>query len=164
VLLGADKYGDISTGYNFAAQVAEVEVDPETGKVQVQRFYSANDLGKAVNPRGAVGQIEGGIAQGLGYALLEEIKYDEGRVVNDNLLDYRMPTFKDVPPIDSILVECHESQGPYGAKGVGESTIIPTAPAIFNAIYDACGVRLTSLPANAEKVLTALQQKHKEEQ
>jgi len=159
VLLGPDRYGDISTGYSFAAQIAEVEVDPETGKAKVSSFVASHDLGKAINPQAAEGQIEGSVAQGIGYALLEEIRYKEGKVTNSNFLDYKVPTFKDIPPITSILVESNEPLGPFGAKGLGEPPIIPVAPAIANALYNATGVRFKSLPIKAEEIFNAIKGK-----
>lgn len=163
VLLGSDKYGNISSGYPFGAQIAEVEVDTDTGEVKVLKIVAAHDLGKTINPVLAEGQVEGGVAQGLGYALMEEIKYKDGRVVNASLLDYQLPTMLDVPPIQTVLVESNEPQGPFGAKGLGEPTIIPVAPAIANAIYDAVGVRLTSMPFSAQKILEALTAQNREE-
>lgn len=163
VWLGPDKYGNISTGYPFAAQVAEVEVDPETGKVKVLKVVAAHDVGKAINPVLAEGQIEGGVAQGLGYALLEEIKYHEGRVQNDSFLDYQLPTTMDMPEIEAILVETYEPNGPYGAKGLGEPTLIPVAPAIANAVANAIGVRFKSIPMTQEQIVEALRNHHRRE-
>lgn len=156
VLLGDDKYGNISSGYPFGAQVAEVEVDPETGKVNVLRIVAAHDVGKAIHPVSCEGQIEGGVAQGIGYSLLEEIKYKDGKVQNNSFLDYQLPTIMDVPPIDSLIVETFEPQGPFGAKGLGEPTLIPVAPAIANAVYRATGVRFQSLPISPQQLAEAL--------
>jgi len=159
VLLGPDKYGNISTGYLFATQIAEVEVDPETGQVTVLEFIASHDLGRVINPIAAEGQIEGGVAQGLGYALLEEIQYDGGKVTNPNFLDYKIPVFHDMPSIHSILVESNEPQGPFGAKGLAEATIIPVAPAIANAVCDAVGIRLKSLPLKAQDLLSSMRER-----
>jgi len=148
--------------YSFGTQVAEVEVDPRTGKVKVLNFVAAHDLGKAINPMMAEGQIEGGVIQGLGYALFEDLVMEEGLVLNPNLQDYRIPYVNDIPKIVSILVESQDPEGPYGAKGLGEPPIIPTAAAIANAIYDAVGVRIKTLPITPEKILKALKEKEEE--
>jgi len=138
--------------YAFAAQIAEVEVDSELGTVKVRRIVAAHDVGKAINPVQVEGQIHGGIAQGLGFALMEE--YIPGRT--ENLHDYLIPTFGDVPPIETILIEDPEPLGPYGAKGIGEPALIPTAPAIFGAIYQATGARLRFAPATPHRVREAI--------
>jgi len=147
--------------YTFAAQKVVVEVDDETGKVEVIEVVACNDSGKIVNPVLAEGQIQGGTAMGIGYALMEEIQIDRGEIKNANFSDYIIPTSLDVPSIRTIFVEEEEESGPYGAKGLGETAMIPTAPAIINAIYDAVGVRIHELPATCEKVLKAI--KNKEE-
>jgi CO/xanthine dehydrogenase Mo-binding subunit len=144
--------------YVYATQIAEVEVDTETGWVDVLRVVAAHDCGRVINPMLGEGQIEGGVAMGIGYALTEEIVFRDGVQVNPNFTDYVMPTILDVPPIDVVMVEKHDPTGPFGAKGVGEPTLVPTAAAILNAIYDAVGVRIRSLPATPEKVLRALQE------
>ena len=138
--------------YGFAAQIAEVEVDLELGTVKVLKVHAAHDVGRAINPTQVEGQIHGGIAQGLGMALMEE--YHSGRT--DNLHDYLIPTVGDMPPIVTYLVEDAEPLGPYGAKGVGEPALIPTAPAILNAIRHAAGVRITHLPATPARVRQAI--------
>jgi aldehyde oxidoreductase len=138
--------------YGFAAQIAEVTVDIELGTVEATRITAAHDVGRAVNPVQVEGQIQGGIAQGLGLALMEE--YVPGRT--ENLHDYLIPTIGDVPEIDCILIEDPEPLGPSGAKGIGEPALIPTAPAILNAIRHATGIRLTRVPATPDRVLAAL--------
>ena len=138
--------------YGFAAQIAQVEVDMELGSVKVLKIVAAHDLGRALNPIQVEGQIHGGIAQGLGFALMEE--YIPGRT--ENLHDYLMPTFGDVPEIDVILVEDPEPTGPWGAKGIGEPALIPTPPAIFGAIYHATGARMTRAPATPGRVRAAI--------
>ena len=150
------KYGNISSEYSFGVQVAEVKVDRGTGKVDVLNILSAHDSGIIINPMLAEGQIEGGVSQGIGYALLEEIVRQDGKVINDNFTDYRMPTVYDVPKILSQFVEFPAPLAPFGAKGLGEITIVPTAAAIANAIYDATGIRLKELPFTPEKILRAL--------
>jgi CO/xanthine dehydrogenase Mo-binding subunit len=141
----------------FTAQVAEVEVDEETGDVTVLRWFSAQDAGRAINPLSVAGQIQGGTAQGIGIALWEEMLYDDkGRLLNPGFLDYRMPTALDVPDIETKIVEVPSDDGPYGARGVGEPSIIPAAAAIANAVEDALGVRITEAPITPERVLRAL--------
>lgn len=142
--------------YAFATQIAEVEVDTETGKVNVLKIVAAHDVGRAINPQSVIGQIEGGCAMGIGYALMEEVIVDQGRIKNPNFSQYLIPTMLDMPEIYSVIVEDPEETGPFGAKGVGEPALIPTAAAISNAIYDAIGVRIKSLPITPEKILTAL--------
>jgi CO/xanthine dehydrogenase Mo-binding subunit/aerobic-type carbon monoxide dehydrogenase small subunit (CoxS/CutS family) len=140
--------------YGWGAQLAEVEVDLALGTVKVQRMTAAHDLGRVINPLLAEGQIEGGIAQGLGMALMEE--YIPGRT--ENLHDYLIPTTGDMPRIETILIEVPDPEGPLGAKGLGEHALIPTAPAILNAIRDACGARITRLPALPHRVLAAIRE------
>jgi len=142
--------------YAFGCQVAEVEVDTETGRVRVVKIVAAHDVGKAVNPAQVESQIAGGIAQGLGYALLEEVQLQEGKIKNPTFSGYLIPTAMDVPDIHSMIVEEGDATGPYGAKGLGEPAMLPTVAAIVNAIHDAVGVRITSLPATPEKILAAL--------
>lgn len=153
------KYGNIAPAYPFACQIAEVEVDPETGQVQVKNFVAAHDVGRAINPRAVEGQIEGGVAQGIGWALMENMVTEKGRIVNPNFRDYVIPGPLDLPPIHSILVEPIEPNGPFGAKGIGEPALNPSPAAVANAIYDALGVRLTELPFTPEKILKALKAK-----
>lgn len=139
--------------YGYGAQIAEVAVDTELGTVKVEHIVAAHDLGRAINPQLAIGQIEGGIAQGLGMALMEE--YVPGRT--ENLHDYLIPTVGDMPKITSILVEKPDPEGPFGAKGLGEHVLIPTAPAILNAIRHACAADITHLPALPHRVLAAIE-------
>ena len=150
--------------YVYATQVAEVEVDDETGEVEVLRICAAHDSGTTINPALTEGQIEGGIAMGIGMALEEEILFDaEGRQVNPNLTNYLIPTSLDMPKIEVDVVQSYDPVGPFGAKGVGEPTLVPTMPAILNAIYDAVGVRIVDLPATAEKILMAIKEKERAE-
>ncbi|MFA5874297.1 MAG: molybdopterin cofactor-binding domain-containing protein, partial [Anaerolineales bacterium] len=148
--------GDIHFAFAFAAQAAEVEVNTLTGEVRVVRLISANDVGTAINPLGLKGQVEGGAMMGLGNALTEHFIVEEGRVITDRLARYRIPSIVHTPEIISIVVEHPTKAGPYGAKGVGEIVSIPTIPAITNAIYNAVGVRVDSLPVDQEKILWAL--------
>jgi len=148
----------------FAAQFADVEVDIETGEVFVRRFVSAVDCGTPINPQMTEGQIEGAVAQALGYALFEEVQLDDhGKVRNPNFLDYKLATAMDMPELVTLLVPAPEPTGPYGAKAAGEVPIDGPAPAIINAIADAVGVRITRLPATPERVWRALGEKAKRE-
>lgn len=140
----------------YACQVAEIEVDTETGQVKVLKIVAAHDVGKAINPKGVEGQLEGGIIQGIGYALTEGIMEQDGRNLNPNFLDYKILSSSDIPEMDIIIVEDLENSGPFGAKGVGEQGIVPTAAAIANAIHNATGVRVYDLPLKPEKILKAL--------
>jgi xanthine dehydrogenase molybdenum-binding subunit len=142
--------------FSFAAQAAEVEVDLRTGAVRVLRVITANDVGFAVNPLGLKGQIEGGVVMGVGHALSEGFWVDEGKVLTDRLARYRIPSIGMTPEIISFVVEQPAEDGPFGAKGVGEIVIIPTIPAITNAVYHATGVRVDSLPIDQEKILTSM--------
>lgn len=150
--LDADGQGNPYATYGFAAQIAALEVDVELGTIRLQRIVAAHDLGTAINPTLVEGQIHGGIAQGIGLALMEE--YIPGRT--ENLHDYLIPTFGDMPEIDVILVEDPEPHGPYGAKGIGEPALVPTAPAIFNAVRHATGVRVTRAPLLPHRLKAAL--------
>ncbi len=142
--------------YVYATQIAEVEVDDETGEVEVLRIVAAHDCGTPINPMLVEGQIQGGISMGVGFALQEEILFKDGKQVNPNLTNYIMPTSLDMPELEVEMVDNYDPTGPFGAKGAGEPTAVPTAAAIMNAIYDAVGVRITSLPATSEKVLSAI--------
>ncbi len=154
--------GNLSVSYAYGAHGVEVEVDKETGQVRIINYVAAHDVGKALNPMLLEGQISGGGAMGLGYALMENMVYKDGRLMNQNYLDYKMPTVRDIPPMQAVIVETDEQDGPYGAKGIGEPGLVPTAPAIANAIYDAVGVRIRDLPITAEKILAALKAQKKE--
>jgi nicotinate dehydrogenase medium molybdopterin subunit len=145
--------------YVFGAQIADVEVDTETGEVEVLKITAVHDCGKAINPLLAEGQVEGGVAMGVGYGLMEEMVLEQGRVKNPQLVDYVIPTALDVPAIVTSIVERPDPTGPFGAKGIGEPSLLPTAPAIVNAIQDAVGVRIRDLPATPEKILKALLEK-----
>lgn len=155
-----DGSGSPWQAYVYGCQVAEVEVDTVTGEVQVLGIWAAHDVGRAINPRGVEGQIEGGIVQGLGQALMEDYKIENGHTTTHGFAKYILPTSLDVPQINSIIIEDPDPLSPLGAKGIGEPALVPTAPAIMNAIYDAIGVRITSLPATPEKILAGLAAKH----
>ena len=149
--------------YMYAAQAAEVEVDMETGKVKVLKLSAAHDVGKALNPVNCFQQIEGSLAMGLGGALFEEVKVSAGVTLNPNFHDYKIPTAMDMPELIPMVVEEPHSEGPYGAKGVGEPGLAPTAPAIGNAVYDAVQVEFKDLPLSPERVLRGLQQANQEQ-
>jgi CO/xanthine dehydrogenase Mo-binding subunit len=138
--------------FGFGAHLAEVVVDTELGTVQVLKITAAHDVGRAINPTLIEGQIEGGAAQGLGMALMEEFFPGKG----ENLHDYLIPTAGDMPPVESILIEDPSPIGPFGAKGIGEQAVIPTAPAILNAIHDAIGVRVHRVPATPDRIRAAI--------
>jgi len=154
--------GNLSVTYAYGAHGVEVEVDRQTGRVRIVNYVAAHDVGKAINPMLLEGQISGGGVMGLGYALSEKMVYKNGRLMNANYLDYKLLTAKDIPPMQAVIVETDEKDGPFGAKGIGEPGLVPTAPAIANAIYDAVGVRIKDLPITPEKVLAALKAKEKE--
>ena len=138
--------------FGFGAHLAEIEVDTELGTVRVLKITAAHDVGRAINPTLIEGQIEGGVAQGLGMALMEEFFPGKG----ENLHDYLIPSAGDIPPVESILIEEPSPVGPYGAKGIGEQAVIPTAPAILNALHDAIGIRIRKIPATPDRVRAAI--------
>ena len=140
----------------FAAQVAEVAVDPQTGQVRLRRITTAHDTGVIMNPTGHQGQIDGGVVQGLGYGLIEHLPVQEGKVEIAHFGEYKIPSVKDIPPLKTVVLESDSGVGPYKIKGIGENPISPVAPAIANAIEDAVGVRIRDLPITAEKVYKAL--------
>ena len=145
--------GDVTS---FCAQVAEVEVDPETGQVRLRRMVTVHDVGAIINPIGHQGQIEGGLVQGLGLATMEEMRVEDGRVTTLSLGDYKLPVTMDVPPLTTVILEDRGGPGPFEAKAIGEGSISPVPAAIANAVFDACGARITDLPVSAEKVFFAL--------
>jgi CO/xanthine dehydrogenase Mo-binding subunit len=156
--------GDAYVTYAWCTNIAEVEVDSQTGAVDVLNIWAAHDVGKAINPQTLEGQIEGGTLQGLGYGRYEQIVFTpEGRVLSNNLGTYLIPTTQDTPKIHSIIVEDPWKEGPYGAKGIGEQPLMGVAPAVTNAIANAIGVRINTIPATPERVWAAIQKKIKEE-
>lgn len=150
-----------SNAFGYTAHFAEVAVNTETGQLRVLRYVVAQDVGRAINPTVVEGQIEGSVAQGLGYALCEDLQVDAetGSVLNASFMDYKLMVASDMPPIEVIVVECPDPNGPFGAKGIGEISLPPVAPAIANAIWDAVGVRMSELPMTPPKVLAALARK-----
>jgi len=152
-----------SPAYGCSAQVVEVTVDMETGKVRIDHMTDAHDCGLAINITSVEGQMEGSLSMGLGEALFEEVKFDnKGRILNANLAEYKIPTSLDMPNVNTIIVESDEPNGPFGAKEVGEGAIMPTIPAILNAVYNAIGTRINELPLTPERVFWAIKEKSKE--
>ena len=148
-----------SAYWMYGAQAAEVEVDKETGEVTILKMTAAHDVGKALNPLNCEQQIEGSLATGIGTALYEELVLDSGKAANASFVDYKIPRAKDIPELIPLIVEAAHREGPFGAKGLGEPGLSPTAPAISNAIYDAIGVRIKDLPITPEKIVEALKDK-----
>jgi xanthine dehydrogenase molybdenum-binding subunit len=151
--------GNLSKAYSYGAHGVEVQVDKETGKVKILKYVAAHDVGRAINPMLLEGQVYGGTAMGVGYALTERLILEKGEVMNPNFRDYKMLTAKDVIPIEAVIIETNDEAGPFGAKGIGEPGLVPSAPAIANAIYDAIGVRIKELPMTPERVLKAIKEK-----
>jgi len=152
-----------SPAYSYSAQVAEVTVDTETGEVRVDRITAAHDCGKAINPINVEGQVIGSVWMGLGQAVQEEMLWENGRLMNAGLLEYRSASTLESPPIDPIIVESNDPEGPFGAKEAGEGSLAATIPAVAHAIFDAVGVWINSLPITPEKILKALEEKKKSE-
>ncbi|MGN6733809.1 MAG: xanthine dehydrogenase family protein molybdopterin-binding subunit, partial [Candidatus Binatia bacterium] len=142
----------------FAACVAEVGIDVSTGQVMLRKLDTIHDVATILNPVGHQGQIDGGILQGVGYGLMEELAMEDGRVATTNLGEYKVPNIRDVPPLNTTLVQSQEGASPFQSKEIGESAISQVAPAIANAIYDAVGVRIKELPITAEKIYRALKE------
>jgi len=153
-------YGKPNFAYGYVAQAAFVAVDIETGEVRIERFVSADDVGKAINPQQVIGQIEGGVVQALGYALLEDFRTAQGRVLTDKLSTYLIPTVLDIPDrLDAIIVETPDPNGPFGARGMGEMPYLPAAAAVAAAVHDATGVRFDEFPLTPERVWRGLREK-----
>jgi CO/xanthine dehydrogenase Mo-binding subunit len=156
-LVGKSSVSPRGVGASFAHHIVDVEVDEETGKVDILRYTAIQDVGKAIHPSYVEGQIQGGAVQGIGWAINEEYSYnDKGVMSNASFLDYRMPTSLDLPMIDTILVEVPNPGHPYGARGVGEVPIVPPLAAVANAVTHAIGVRMRDLPMNPGRILEAL--------
>ena len=143
--------------YLFGAHVSQVAVDMETGEIRVERHIACHDVGKAINPRAVEGQIAGGVAQGIGMALMEEVTYSDGRITNPGFTDYILPTVRDVPPVECIIIENDDPLGPFGARGIGEPPLIGTVPAILSAVYDATGIPPRRLPLTPTRTWEMLQ-------
>ena len=155
-IVGKGSFAQQSSTPALAAQIAKVEVDPETGRVKVLKMISSQDVGFAINPMAVEGQIEGGTVQGYAWAIMEEMQYDRNGNVNPGFVDYRVPTSADLPTVESVIVEIPAPNGPFGAKGVGEPPITPTLATMSNAVVDAVGVRVNDLPIKPEKITAAL--------
>ncbi len=148
--------GLVTPAFSFGAQVAHVAVDKETGSVQVKKMWTAHDCGTVINPMAVEGQLQGSVHMGLGYALCEQFVMDKGKTLNDTFLDYKIPSALDMPPGESVCIETYETEGPMGAKEAGEGLVIPTAPAIAEAVYHATGYRCKDLPITPEKILKGM--------
>jgi CO/xanthine dehydrogenase Mo-binding subunit len=158
-VFGRGRSANRVTSPTFAAHLAKVAVDAETGEVRVLDYVAAQDVGRAINPAEVEGQIHGGVVQGIGWALLEGMVYDEdGQLLTSTLMDYALPHSQDAPAITPLLVEVPSALGPFGAKGVGEPPVVPVAAAIANAIRDAVGVRMTQIPMTPERVFDSLRE------
>ena len=145
------------SGGSYAANIIDVEVDPDTGKIEILRITAFQDVGTAIHPSYVEGQMQGGTAQGVGWAINEEYYLnDQGALANSSLLDYRMPTSLDLPMIESVIVEVFNPGHPYGVRGVGEANIVPPLAAVANAVHDATGVRMSNLPLNPGAVSKAI--------
>ena len=160
-VFGSANVNPTGSGSAFATNIVDVEVDPETGKVTILRYTAVQDAGKAIHPSYVEGQIQGGVVQGIGWALNEEYSMsDEGRMLNSSFLDYRMPTSLDLPMIDTVIVEVPNPGHPYGVRGAGEVSLVPPLAAMANAVYDAIGVRMTTLPMNPRAIVEAIDGKN----
>ena len=158
-VVGSANMDPAGAGSTFATHVVDIEVDPETGKIEILRYTAAQDTGTSIHPSYVEGQIQGGVVQGIGWALNEEYYMsDDGQMMNTSLLDYRMPTSLDLPMIDTVVVEVPNPNHPYGVRGVGEVPIVPPLAALSNAIYDATGVRMRELPMNPAAVAKAIEE------
>lgn len=151
--------GMISPAYSFGVQAVEVEVDPETGKITLTNCVTAHDCGQVINPIGVEGQLEGAMAMAAGYGFTEDLPMDEGKILNPNLVDYKVLRATEMPETKVIEVETYEPEGPFGAKEAGEGLTNPTAGALGNAVYHAAGISIKNLPITPEKVLNALQER-----
>ena len=160
-VVGSATVNPAGIGGSYAGAIADVEVDPETGKVELLRYTAFQDAGKAVHPSYVEGQMQGGAVQGIGWTLNEEYFYnDNGDFTNSSFLDYRMPTSLDLPMIDTVIVECPNPGHPFGVRGVGEASIVPPIAVIANAIHKATGIRFNSTPMNPGAISDALQKKN----
>jgi len=156
-MLDKDLRGNVSATYGFAAQAVLLDVEEATGTIRVRRVVSAHDVGRALNPLAAEGQIHGGIHMGLGYALAEHLVVEQGQVLTASFMDYALLRAADMPDMVIRLIETHDAEGPFGAKGLGESGVIPVSAAVANAVHDAIGVRFIELPITAARVRAALE-------
>jgi xanthine dehydrogenase molybdenum-binding subunit len=155
-MLDKDLKGNVSATYGFAAQAVVLDVDQATGRIEVRKVVSAHDVGRALNPLAAEGQIHGGIHMGLGYALSERLVVEQGEVLTSSFMDYAVLKAADMPALAVRLIETVDAEGPFGAKGLGESGVIPVSAAVANAVHDAIGIRFTDLPITPARVQAAL--------
>ena len=155
-MLDKDLRGNVSAAYGFAAQAVLLDVEEATGRIAVRRVASAHDVGRALNPLAAEGQVHGGIHMGLGYALAERLVVEGGQVLTQSFMDYALLRASDMPAIAVRLIESAEAEGPFGAKGLGESGVIAISAAVANAVHDAIGVRFRELPITSARVRGAL--------
>lgn len=146
----------LANAHVFITQVAEVTVDVDTGRIDIHKISSFQDVGFAINPMSVEGQIQGGIAQGLGWGIMEELVLDNGIVLNDSILDYKIPTAMDVPELAPVIIEVPSVDGPYGLKGAGEPSMVATPAVLANAIHNAVGVRIKEIPISQGKILMGL--------
>ena len=149
----------ISPAYSFGVQAVEAAVDPETGKVRLKNCVTAHDCGQVINPLGVQGQLEGAIAMAAGYGFTEDLPMDDGKILNPNLVDYKILRTTEMPETTVMEVETYEPEGPFGAKEAGEGLTNPTAGALGNAVFQATGVSIKDLPITSEKVLSAIRAK-----
>jgi xanthine dehydrogenase molybdenum-binding subunit len=156
-MLDKDLRGNVSATYGFAAQAVLLDVERETGRVAVRRVASAHDVGRALNPLAAEGQVHGGIHMGLGYALAERLVVEEGQVLTQSFMDYALLRAADMPAIAVRLIESLDAEGPFGAKGLGESGVIAVSAAVANAVHDATGLRVRELPITPARLHAALE-------
>src|SRR5207253_188302 len=150
-----------SPAYSFSAAVVEVRVDESTGEVAVERVWIAHDIGRAINETLVIGQVEGSVYMALGEALMEEQIFRKGLHKIPSMLEYKSPTFLEMPPVETLLVNTDDPEGPFGAKEAGQGPLLPVIPALANAVYDAVGIRIDEIPISPDKVLAALDQKRK---
>jgi xanthine dehydrogenase molybdenum-binding subunit len=155
-MLDKDLRGNVSAAYGFAAQAVLLDVEEATGRIEVRKVVSAHDVGRALNPLAAEGQVHGGVHMGLGYALSERLVVEQGQVLTASFMDYALLRAADMPEIVVRFIETVDAEGPFGAKGLGESGVIPVAAAVANAVKDAIGVRFTELPITADRVQAVL--------
>jgi CO/xanthine dehydrogenase Mo-binding subunit len=144
--------------YLFGSHACQVLVDTETGEVRIERYVACHDVGRAINPAAVVGQIQGGVAMGIGMALMEEVIVKDGKILNPGFTDYILPTIRDVPQVECVVLENPDPGGPFGARGIGEPPLIGTAPAILSAIHDAIGKPIRFLPATPERIWRTLRE------
>jgi CO/xanthine dehydrogenase Mo-binding subunit len=145
--------------YLFGSHACQLLVDTETGEVKIERYIACHDVGKAINPEQVIGQIQGGVTMGIGMALMEEVVHKNGKILNPGFTDYILPTIRDIPEIECIVLENPDPGGPFGARGIGEPPLIGCGPAVLSAIYDAIGKPIRDLPATPERIWRTLNER-----